>query len=74
MAPVQSAGANKKPCDCGCKDKREEQPASNSEEDRVDLVNSIKSVASRKPVKKTAVRKSRPAQPKRRGSAPWINN
>ncbi|MFC5650105.1 hypothetical protein ACFPYJ_13425, partial [Paenibacillus solisilvae] len=74
MAPVQAAG--KKPCDCGCKDKRDEHEPyeADPDDEKVELLNNIKSVATRKPVKKAAVRTSRPSKPKRRGSSPWLNN
>jgi morphogenetic protein associated with SpoVID len=73
VSPLQTAVENKKPCNCGCKDKRETEPDEGEIKVELPQTRSVKPGSSRKPAKKPAVRTARVSQPRRRGSLPWIN-
>ncbi|MBM7563759.1 LysM peptidoglycan-binding domain-containing protein [Paenibacillus sacheonensis] len=67
VSPVNTTG--KKPCNCGCHEKREEEDF----EVESEPVKVSKSAAGRKPAKKAVIRQARTLKPKRRDSLPWIN-
>ncbi|WP_258171337.1 LysM peptidoglycan-binding domain-containing protein [Paenibacillus sp. R14(2021)] len=74
VSPVSTAAMpGKKPCKCGCQDKREDEEEVQEDEESFELPEPSKAAAPRKPVKKVVVRQTRTVKQKRRGSLPWIN-